>query len=67
MVPDSQHGFWLDADAISFWHSLSETAVSSEVLRCVWSAQKCTFTKSDRAKDYRGVDLISDALPASKT
>jgi hypothetical protein len=20
MVPDSQHGFWLDADAISFWH-----------------------------------------------
>jgi hypothetical protein len=22
-----------------------------------------TFTKSDRAKDHRGVDLISDALP----
>jgi hypothetical protein len=33
----------------------------------VWSAQECTFTKSDRAKDHRGVDLISDALPASKT
>jgi hypothetical protein len=23
----------------------------------------CTFTKSDRAKDHRGVDLISDVLP----
>ena len=25
--------------------------------------QRCTFTKSARARDKRGVDLISDALP----
>jgi hypothetical protein len=29
-------------------------------------AAPCTFTKSDRAKDHRGVDLISDALPVGR-
>jgi hypothetical protein len=28
-------------------------------MRC----RQCTFTKSPRAKDHRGVNLISDALP----
>jgi len=27
------------------------------------SHHRCTFTKSARARDKRGVDLISDALP----